>query len=158
MAREVFALLPVDMVLVTAAADSLDSRTSQMVALIRLICKRYHLADSLDSCTVQTVEQPVLSVALPRAVVALLKFDQIVPSDAIEHFQHRAEFKASRKTEAFQPIIPLTPEDIAETSGQVLSFQNLLTSVQKMREELKSKISELNPSSPVPTPETNSTL
>jgi len=157
-AREVFALLPVDTVLVTAAADSVDSRMSQMVALIRLICKRYHLADSLDSCTVQTVEQPVLSVALPRAVVALLKFDQIVPSDAIEHFQHRAEFKASRKTEAFQPIIPLTPEDIAETSGQVLSFQNLLTSVQKMREELKSKISELNPSSPVPTPETNSTL
>jgi hypothetical protein len=157
-AREVFALLPVDTVLVTAVADSLDSRTSQMVALIRLICKRYHLVDSLDSCTVQTVEQPVLSVAMPRAVVALLNFDQLVPSDAMEHFQHRAEFKASRKTEAFQPITPLTPADIAHTSCQELSFQNLLTRVQKMREELKSKIAELNPSSPAPTLETNPTL
>jgi hypothetical protein len=157
-AREVFALLPVDTVLVTAVADSQDSRTSQMVALIRLICKRYHLADSLDSCTVQTVEQPVLSVAMPRAVVARLEFDQIVPSTAMEHFQHRAEFKASRKTEAFQPITPLTPEDIAETFDQELSFQNLLASVEKMREELKSKIAELNPSLSAPTPETNPTL
>ena len=157
-AREVFALLPVDTVLVTAVADSLDSRTGQMVALIRLICNRYRLADSLDSRTGQTVEQPVLSVVMPRAVVALLNFDQLVPSDAMEHFQHRAEFKASRKTEAFQPITPLTPADIAETSGQKLSFQNLLTSVQKMRDELKSKIAELNPSSSAPTPETNTTL
>ena len=49
-AREIFALLPVDTVLVTAAADSLDSRTGH------------------------TVEQPVVSVALPRADVALLNF------------------------------------------------------------------------------------
>ncbi len=157
-AREVFALLPVDTVLVTAAADSPDSRARQMVAVIRLICIRYRLADSLDSCTVQMVEQPVLSVAMPRVIVSMLNFDQLVPSDAMEHFQHRAEFKASRKTEAFQPITPLTPADIAETSGQELSFQNLLTSIQKMREELKSKIAELNPSSPAPTPEINPML
>jgi len=133
-AREVFALLPVDTVLVTAVADSLDSRTGQ------------------------TVEQPVLSVAMPRADVALLNFDRLDPSDAMDIFQCRGDFKASRKSEAFQPITPLTPADIAHTSGQELSFQNLLTSVQKMREELKSKIAELNPSSPAPTPEINPTL
>jgi hypothetical protein len=156
-AREVFTLLPVDTVLVTAAADSPDSRARQMVALISLICKRYHLANSLDSLTEQMVEQPVLSVAMPRAVVARLNFDQLVPSDAMEHFQHRAEFKASRKTEAFQPITPLTPADIVGVQSE-MSFQNILTSVQKMREELKSKIAELNPSLSAPTPETNPTL
>ena len=133
-AREIFALLPVDTVLVTAAADSLDSRTGH------------------------TVEQPVVSVALPRADVTLLNFEQLVPADAMEHFQHRAEFKASRKTEAFQPITPLTPADIAYSSGQELSLQNLLASVQKMREELKAKITELNPALSAPTPETNPTL
>jgi hypothetical protein len=133
-AREIFALLPVDTVLVTAAADSLDSRTGQ------------------------TVEQPVLSVALPRADVALLNFDQLVPADAMEVFQFRGDFKTSRKSEAFQPIAPLTPADIAHSSGQELSLQNLLASVQKMRDELKSKIAELNPALTAPTPETNPTL
>jgi hypothetical protein len=133
-AREVFALLPVDTVLVTAVADSLDARTGQMV------------------------EQSVLSVGMPRADVAPLNFDRLVPSDTMDIFQCRGDFKASRKSEAFQSITPLTPADITQTSGQELSFQNLLTSVQKMREELKSKIAELNPSSPAPTPETNPTL
>ena len=133
-AREIFALLPVDTVLVTAAADSLDSRTGH------------------------TVEQPVVSVALPRADVAQLNFDQLVPADAMEHFQRRAEFKASRKTEAFQPIAPLTPADIAHSSGQELSLQNLLASVQKLRDELKTIIAELNPALSAPTPETNPTL
>lgn len=133
-AREVFALLPVDTVLVTAAADSLDSRTGQ------------------------TGEQPVLSVAMPRADFTLLIFDRLNPSDAMDIFQFRGDFKASRKSEAFQPITPLTPADIAHTSGEELSFQNLLTSVQKLREELKSEIAELNPSSIAPTPETNPTL
>ena len=126
--------LTVDTVLVTATADSLESRTGQ------------------------TVEQPVLSVAMPRADVALLNFDRLEPSEAVEKFQHRAEFKASRKTEAFQQITPLTPADIAHMFRQELSFQNLLTSVQKMREELKSRIAELNPPSIEPISPTNSTL
>jgi hypothetical protein len=133
-AREVFALLPVDTVLVTAAADSLDLHTGQ------------------------TVEQPVLSISMPRADVALLNFDRLIPSDAMEHFLHRAEFKASRKTEAFQPITPLTPADITHTSGQNMTFQNLLISVQKMRDELNTRIAELTSSSSTPTPQTNPTL
>jgi hypothetical protein len=123
----------VDTVLVTAAADSLDSRTGK------------------------TVEQPVLSVVLPRADVALLNFDRLDPFDAMEIFQYRGDFKNSRKSEAFQPITPLTPAEIADTSGQELSFQNLLTRVQKMRKEVKTRIAELNPST-APTPEINPTL
>jgi hypothetical protein len=119
-AREVFALLPVETVLVTATADSLDSHTGQ------------------------TVEHPVLSVAMPRSDFDMLNFDRLNPFDAMDVFQCRGDFKASRKSESFQPIRPLTPTDIAHTSGQELNFQNLLTSVQKMREELRSELAALN--------------
>jgi hypothetical protein len=133
-AREVFALLPVETLLITASADSLDSRTGL------------------------PVEQPVLSVAMPRAVVERLKFDQLNPSDALENFLHRGNFKLSRKSESFETITPLTPADIAQTSGEEMSFDSLLSAVQRMRDELKSKIAELNPSSIAPTPQTNPTL
>jgi hypothetical protein len=131
-AREVFALLPVDTLLVTAAADSLDSRTGQ------------------------TAEQPVLSVVFPRSDFSLLNFDQLDPSDAMEMFQYRGDFKTSRRSEAFQPIVPLTLADITQTSGQEPSFQNLLARVQKMRDELKSQIAELSLSLLAPISETNS--
>ena len=120
-AREAFALLPVDTVLVTASADSLDSRTGH------------------------TVEEPVLSVAMSRSAVARLNFDQLDASDALENFQHRGDFKASRKSESFNSIVPLTPADIAHNSIEEMSFQNLLATIQKMREELKSKIAEIIP-------------
>lgn len=123
-----------DTVLVTAAADSLDPRTGQ------------------------TVEQPVLSVAAVRAGVSRLDFNRLSPPDAMDNFQHRAEIKASRKTEAFQPITPLTPADIAHPSAAELSFQNILTGVQNMRNEVKAKLAELKSSSPGPTPKTNPML
>ena len=133
-AREVFALLPVDTILVTAAADTLDPRTGQKL------------------------EQPVLSVATQRAGIAQLDFDRLSPPDAMENFQHRAEIKASRKTEAFQPITPLTPADIAHPSSAELSFQDSLTGVQNMRDEVKAKLAELKSSSLAPTPQTNPML
>jgi hypothetical protein len=117
-AREVLAVLPVDTVLLTASADSLDSRTGHMI------------------------EQPVLSAVMPRAVVSRLNFDQIDPSNALENFQHRGDFKASRKSEGFNSIIPLTPADIAHSSIEEMSFDNLIAAIQKMRGEFKSEIAE----------------
>lgn len=117
--REIFALLPVDGLLVTAAADMLDTRTGQ------------------------TIEQPVLSTFMPRAVVTRLDYDRLDPSDAIANFQHRGDFKASRKSEIFQSITPLTPADISHVSIEDMGFHDLLLNIQKMREELKSKITEL---------------
>ncbi|MBI2927469.1 MAG: TerB family tellurite resistance protein [Verrucomicrobia bacterium] len=86
--REVFALLPVEWVLVTALADLFDSRTGR------------------------TAEQPILSVAMARQVIKRLNFDRLDPSDAMENFLHRGDFKASRKSGAFVPITPLTPADL----------------------------------------------
>lgn len=132
-AREVFALLPVDVAMVTAMADMLDSRTGQIV------------------------EQPVLSVAMSRAAIAQLNFDQLNPSDAMENFQCRGDFKTSRKSEAFQAITPLTPADIVHSSAEDMNFENLRASIQKMREELKIWIAGLNPSAG-PVAQTDSTL
>jgi tellurite resistance protein len=86
--REVFALLPVETVLVTALAELFDSRTGR------------------------TAEQPILSVALHQAAMAKLNFNRLDPSDAMENFLHRGDFKASRKSGAFVPITPLTAVDL----------------------------------------------
>jgi hypothetical protein len=119
-AREVFAMLPVETLLVTALADLLGSHTGH------------------------TAEQPVLSAAMPRAVVARLNFEQLDSSEALDNFRHRGDFKASRKSGVFQPITPLTPTDIAQQSVEDMGFHDLLANIKKMREELKAKIAELN--------------
>jgi hypothetical protein len=117
--REVFSLLPLDTILITASADSLNASTGHLV------------------------EQPVLSIVVPRVVVTRLNFNQLNSSNALENFQHRGDFKASRKSETFDFIVPLTPGDIAYNSIDQMSFNNLLAAIQKMRAELKSKISEM---------------
>ncbi|HMJ88370.1 MAG TPA: hypothetical protein VK530_01055 [Candidatus Acidoferrum sp.] len=94
-ARELFALLPVETVIVTASANLFDSRTGR------------------------SAEQPILSVAMPRAVVKQLNFERLDPSDAMENFLHRGEFKASRKSGAFVAITPLTPADLDASANPV---------------------------------------
>lgn len=116
--RELFALFPVSTVLVTAVVDSDDLGTGQ------------------------TQEQSVLSVAMPRAIVDQLDFGALDPSEAIEKFHHRGNFKASRKSEAFTSIAALTPADIAHTSIAEMSFGQLLDNTQMLRAELKRKIDE----------------
>lgn len=101
-------------------------------------------ADSLDSQTGHLVEKPVLSVAMPRSIIMQLNFDQLDPSDAIEIFQRRGDFKASRKSEDFNSIVPLRPAEITHDSIEEMDFNNLLVHVQSMREELKSKIAEFS--------------
>lgn len=86
--REVFALLPIETAIVTALADLFDSRSGR------------------------TAEQPILSVAMSRAVMKRLNFDLLDPSDAMENFLHRGDFKASRKSGAFVPINPLGPDNL----------------------------------------------
>jgi hypothetical protein len=133
-AREVFALLPVDALLVTALVDLLDPRTGQMTG------------------------QPVLSVFLPRALVARLDLDKLDASDAMENFKHRGDFKTSRKSEAFQPITPLTPEDNAQASIEDMGFHDLLANIQRMREELKTRIADLSPRAESAIPKTSPSL
>jgi len=131
-AREVFAMLPVETLLVTALADLLDSRTGH------------------------TAEQPVLSAAMPRTVIARLNFEHLDSSEALENFRHRGDFKASRKSGVFQPITPLTPADLTQNSIADMGFHDLLANIQKMREEMKSRIAEFNQPANDTIPQTNS--
>lgn len=87
--RELFAFLPVQTVLVNVQANLLNTRTGN-----------------------QGLET-ILSVLMARSVFAQLNFSRLDPSDAMENFPHRMEFK---KTAGFGPVEPLTG---AETSGDV---------------------------------------
>lgn len=81
-AREMFALLPLDEVYVTAFADMLNPATGHVE------------------------ETPVLSARFMRDTFARLNFDNLDPSDALANVHHVMDFK---KTKGFAPITPLAP-------------------------------------------------
>jgi hypothetical protein len=83
-ARELFALLPTEMVLVHATGELLNTKTGN-------------------------VEQvPILSVAIPRRTLELLNLDMLDPSDCMGNFVHRMAFK---KTKGFEAVERLSPSD-----------------------------------------------
>ena len=112
-AREVFALLPVETVLVTASVEAAHLRTGKLAEL------------------------PVLSVAIPRTVIARLDLGVIDPSDAMENFHRRGDFKASRKSGEFAPITPLTPADLPQPAPESLDVGDLIGRLQLLRDELR---------------------
>jgi hypothetical protein len=112
-ARETFALLPVETVLLTATVDSIESRSGR------------------------AMELPVLSVVIHREAMSKLDFDQLDPSDAIESFMHRGDFKASRKTETFQHIQPITFNDISPAPAGQESTTELLVNARSLCIKLK---------------------
>ena len=76
-ARELFALLPIEMTIITAYSELLNTKTGYME------------------------ESPILSAAIPRKTLMILNFDALDPSDAMENFIHRMKFQ---KTKGFNPI------------------------------------------------------
>jgi hypothetical protein len=120
-AREVFALLPVDTLLVTAFVDSIDTQTGQ------------------------TMEQPVLSVVMPRKLVAKLNFERIDPSDSMEQFQHRGDLKVTRKSLSFETIVPLTPADIELDPFENNGTHDFFVAVRRLREEFRTEIDKMSP-------------
>lgn len=84
-AREIFALLPIDMAIVTAVGELLNIKTG-------------HLE-----------EQSILSVAIPRAPLDRLIFEMLDPSDSMENFLHTMKFQ---KTKGFQAVEKIQPSEI----------------------------------------------
>jgi hypothetical protein len=77
---------------------------------------------------------------MPRAALTKLDFQRLDPSDAMENFLHRGDFKRSRKTGAFETITPLTPEDLAnETSRAPKDLCDSVASVRKARQDMKAE-------------------
>lgn len=84
LARELFALLPIGMAIITAESELLNTQTGHLEM------------------------QPILSVAIPRETLQGLNFDMLDPSDCMENFVHRMKFM---KTKGFQVVEALTPSD-----------------------------------------------
>jgi hypothetical protein len=89
-ARELFALVPTEMVIVTALGQVLNMQTGHME------------------------EQPILSVAMPRTTIEQLNFDLLDPSDSMQNFVHNMKFY---KTKGFVPVDRLNAADFRRVSG-----------------------------------------
>jgi hypothetical protein len=114
-AREVFAMLPVEALLITALSEMQNG----------------------------SGERPVLSAVLPRVDTTRLDFERIDSSEALETFRYRGDLEISRKASGFQAIIPFTPADISPVTIEALGLSDLLVNIQTMRAEIKSEITEL---------------
>ena len=88
--RELLALLPVQFVVVHATTDLLNSATGHME------------------------ESPILSVALPRDTVGKMNFESLDPSDSMNNFVHRMNFK---KTKGFTAVEKLDPTDFVSNKS-----------------------------------------
>ena len=125
-ARELFALLPIETLLITATAEALDGSTGQ------------------------ASERPFLSVSIPRTTLNSLNFDHLDPSDAIMGMIHRGELKASRKTGDFEFIAPLTIEDIpAHERPAHATVEDVLSAAKTLRADLAKRCDALNPAGAV---------
>ena len=114
--REVFALLPIDTVLIAASVDALDSITGR------------------------AIELPVLSVAIRRSAHDQLNYAALDPSDTIESFLHRGDFKASRKTGEFVRVVPLTPADLPTPPSTPTNLYEFVSTLQRLRDEIRTEI------------------
>ena len=115
-AREAFAVLPIDLVLLHGRALVHNSATG---------------ADNLKA---------IYSVFIPRVEFKTLDFERLDPSDAIESFPHRGDFKGSRKAGAFQPIKPFSfndaPAFVSVTDANSTSLTELLRQLRTAKESL----------------------
>jgi len=120
-AREAFALLPLDTILITVLTDALDTRTGQ------------------------AGKQPFLSVVIPQATLNTFNFERLDPSDTVLSMIHHGDLKASRKTGDFDSIIPLNMSDIAQEPDQDTDINSILVSAQRLRSELSKQCAALSP-------------
>jgi hypothetical protein len=122
-ARELFALLPLDAILITA------------------------LAESLDSSTGQTVERPFLSVIIRREALGNLNFDRLDPSDTIMSLTHQGTLKTSRKSGDFEFITPLNAADLTHTEIGGKDLNAVLEEAHRLRAELAADRAAIGPQS-----------
>ncbi len=82
-ARELFALLPVEMVFVHALVKLLNPQTGHLT------------------------EMPVLSAAIPRQTLFTLNFEMLDPSDSMANFLYKMNFKKTKGFGAVQKLFPV---------------------------------------------------
>jgi hypothetical protein len=115
-ARDVFALLPIDNLLITALAEEINPSNGQLET------------------------HPVMSVVISRMDLAGFNFDLLDPSDAIKSLVHRGEFKMSRNAQSFTTIKPLTAGDISKVTASASTLSDLLITIRSLRDSMKSAV------------------
>jgi hypothetical protein len=125
--REVLALLPIDVVLVTA------------------------LVPVTQGSTGASEDLPVLSAAINRETLNRLDFENLDPSDSMVNFVHRGDVLASRKSGDFTTVIPLTPADLIKLYSRKFTWEEALICVREKRSYFMKLISKqgLNNTNPV---------
>lgn len=111
--RECFAVLPIETLLLTAQAPIFNGASGK---------------DEIH---------PVYSAILTRDGLNRLNFERLDPSDAIESFPHRGDFKASRKSGAFQPISPYGADDLEIQREAKESIPAIRARIASLRRELE---------------------
>lgn len=120
--RELFALLPVECLLLTASAEALDTTTGQMV------------------------NRPFLSSYITRTDMKSLNFERLDPSDTIMSLPHRGDLKASRKTGEFEFIVPFTISDLSRSDAPAAdNFDSILAIARRLRADLSTQCAAINP-------------
>ena len=132
-ARELFALLPIEIVLVHAIAD----------------CENPQTGDSSREC--------VLSAAFDRSRLCAIDFSSVDASETVAQFPNNCDFRATRKSGAFKPVVRLSPERFpaAGICSEGPSPDDLLTAVRRLNTEILELCGELAP--PLPKVEALST-
>lgn len=123
-AREAFALLPIETILVTALTEILEANTGR------------------------TGTRPFLSVVITGETLRTLDFDKLDPSDTVLSLPHRGDLKASRKTGDFTFISPLTISDVPQQPREKASDMNsILVGAQRLRKEIAEECTSLGANS-----------
>ena len=91
-ARESFAVLPVQKALVHAMESVLNTKTGYVE------------------------EQPILSVAMPRETLDRLNLETIDPSDSMRNFVHNMDFK---KTSGFRVVQKIDPTNLRDRESDM---------------------------------------
>lgn len=112
-ARELFALLPVETLLGHAAVPAFDR------------------SSGLDR------EMKILSVVLDRGRLAVFNFDRLDPSDTLECFTHRGSAKLTRGSMEFQEIIPLSVSEPGGMESAAQTDAGHLPKITEAREVLR---------------------
>ena len=82
---------------------------------------------------------PVMSAIIPKSIITDVDLDNIDPSDCVESYVHRGDFKATRKSDVFKSIVPLTIVDVPCESENELSFEELESSMDRMLHEFDNR-------------------
>jgi hypothetical protein len=81
--RELFALLPIKMVIIHALGNILNSQTGHME------------------------EKPILSAAIPRETLEMLNFEKLDPSDSMSNFVNTMNFNKKKGFDAVEKLNPI---------------------------------------------------